>query len=218
MDAARFDRRRNALEAVNDYFAKKEKSDTLSAMNTFYDRAYSLISSEKAREAFNISAEPEAIRNEYGMNDAGQRMLMARRLVAAGVRFVTLNYGGWDMHNQITQGMRGSMPPFDQAFATLIRDLDRTGLLDETLVMVSSEFGRTPKINGNAGRDHWPKVFSVVSGRRRRQARQHLRRLERRGLGARKGRDGPARPGDDHLLPVGHHRRQGVAGPGRPSD
>ena len=162
VDAARFDRRRSALQAVNDYFAKKEKADSLSAMDTFYDRAYSLISSEKAREAFNISAEPEAIRNEYGMNDAGQRMLMARRLVAAGVRFVTLTYGGWDMHNQITRGMRGSMPAFDQAFATLIRDLDRTGLLDETLVMVSSEFGRTPKINGTAGRDHWPKVFSVV--------------------------------------------------------
>jgi uncharacterized protein (DUF1501 family) len=96
------------------------------------------------------------------MNEAGQRMLMARRLVAAGVRFVSLTYGGWDMHNSITAGMRGSMPPFDQAFAALIRDLDRTGLLKETLVMVSSEFGRTPKINGTAGRDHWPKVFSVV--------------------------------------------------------
>jgi uncharacterized protein (DUF1501 family) len=162
VDATRFDRRRTALAAVNDYFAKKEKSDTLSAMDTFYDRAYSLISSEKAREAFNIAAEPEAIRNEYGMNQAGQRMLMARRLVAAGVRFVSLSYGGWDMHTNITAGMRGSMPPFDQAFAALIRDLDRTGLLNETLVMVSSEFGRTPKINGTAGRDHWPKVFSVV--------------------------------------------------------
>ncbi len=162
VDAARFDRRRSALDAVNAYFSEKEKSDTLSAMNTFYDRAYSLISSDAAREAFNIAAEPEAIRNEYGMNEAGQRMLMARRLVAAGVRFVSLTYGGWDMHNNITQGMRGSMPPFDQAFSTLIRDLDRTGLLGETLVMVSSEFGRTPKINGTAGRDHWPKVFSVV--------------------------------------------------------
>src|SRR5262249_47756864 len=98
----------------------------------------------------------------YGMNEAGQRMLMARRLVAAGVRFVTLTYGGWDMHNNITAGMRGSMPPFDQAFAALIRRLDRTGLLDETLVKVSSEFGRTPNINGTAGCAHWPKVFSVV--------------------------------------------------------
>jgi len=162
VDAGRFERRRSALDAVNDYFAKKEKADTINAMNTFYDRAYSLISSEKAREAFNIAAEPEAIRNEYGMNEAGQRMLMARRLVGAGVRFVSLTYGGWDMHTNITAGMRGSMPAFDQAYAALIRDLDRTGMLSETLVLVSSEFGRTPKINGTAGRDHWPKVFSVV--------------------------------------------------------
>jgi uncharacterized protein (DUF1501 family) len=162
VDAGRFERRRSALDAVNDYFAKKEKADTINAMNTFYDRAYSLISSEKARAAFDIAAEPEAIRNEYGMHEAGQRMLMARRLVAAGVRFVSLTYGGWDMHNNITAGMRGAMPAFDQAYAALIRDLDRTGLLSETLVLVSSEFGRTPKINGTAGRDHWPKVFSVV--------------------------------------------------------
>jgi uncharacterized protein (DUF1501 family) len=162
VDAQRFARRRSALNAVNDYFSNKEKSDSLRAMDTFYDRAYSLISSQTAREAFNIDAEPAKLRDEYGRNEAGQRMLMARRLVAAGVRMVTLTYGGWDMHNQITANMRGQMPPFDQAFSTLISDLDRTGLLKDTLVMVSSEFGRTPKINGNAGRDHWPKVFSVV--------------------------------------------------------
>ena len=102
------------------------------------------------------------MRDEYGRNPAGQRMLMARRLVAAGVRMVTLQYGGWDMHTGVAAGMRQQMPAFDQAFAALITDLDRTGLLDRTLVMVSSEFGRTPKINKDAGRDHWPKVFSVV--------------------------------------------------------
>jgi hypothetical protein len=162
VDEGRFNRRRSALEAVNDYFAKKEKSDALTAMDTFYDRAYSLVSSQQAREAFNIDAESPSVRDEYGRNQAGQRMLMARRLVAAGVRFVTLTYGGWDMHNAITQSMRQQMPAFDQAFAALINDLDRSGLLNETLVMVSSEFGRTPKTNQNAGRDHWPKVFSVV--------------------------------------------------------
>jgi hypothetical protein len=162
VDDARFARRRTALEAVNDYFARKEKSDALKAMDTFYDRAYSLISSKDAREAFNINAEPAAVRDEYGRNEAGQRMLMARRLVGAGVRFVALTYGGWDMHAQITSNMRRQLPVFDQAYAALIRDLERTGLLDTTLVMVSSEFGRTPKINQNAGRDHWPKVFSVV--------------------------------------------------------
>ncbi len=162
VDDARFSRRRSALEAVNDYFAKQDKSDAVKAMNTFYDRAYSLVSSKEAREAFKIEDEPEALRNEYGMNDAGQRMLMARRLVTSGVRFVTLTYGGWDMHNNITQGMRGAMPSLDQALAALVNDLSRSGQLSSTLIMVSSEFGRTPKINQTAGRDHWPKVFSVM--------------------------------------------------------
>ncbi|MGE0607464.1 MAG: DUF1501 domain-containing protein [Pirellulales bacterium] len=158
----RFGRRRSAVQAVNDYFAAKEKSDALNAMDTFYDRAYSLISSPAAREAFNIDAESPGVRDEYGRNEAGQRMLMARRLVGAGVRFVSLTYGGWDMHNGVANGMKNQMPAFDQAYSTLIRDLERTGLLDTTLVMVSSEFGRTPKINQTAGRDHWPKVFSVA--------------------------------------------------------
>jgi uncharacterized protein (DUF1501 family) len=162
VDEKRFSTRQSILETVNYHFASREKSDNLDAMDTFYQRAYSLISSQAAREAFNIDAEAAAIRDEYGRNAAGQRMLMARRLVQAGVRLVTLTYGGWDMHNQIRASMQGQMPAFDQAFATLIRDLERTGLLDSTLVMISSEFGRTPKINGTAGRDHWPKVFSIV--------------------------------------------------------
>jgi hypothetical protein len=162
IDESRFATRRHVLEVVNEHFAKKEKADGLAAMDSFYERAYSLISSPKAREAFNINAEPDAIRDEYGRNAAGQRMLMARRLVEAGVRFVSLSYGSWDLHAGIAASMRQQMLPFDQAFSTLIRDLDRRGLLARTLVMVSSEFGRTPKINKDAGRDHWPKVFSVV--------------------------------------------------------
>jgi hypothetical protein len=162
IDDRRFTTRRSMLEAVNEHFAAKEKSDNLAAMDTFYQRAYGMISSEKAREAFDINKETDKLRDEYGRNAAGQRMLMARRLVGAGVRFVSLTYGGWDMHNGIKNGITGQLPAFDQGFATLIRDLDRSGLLDSTLVMVSSEFGRTPKINATAGRDHWPKVFSVV--------------------------------------------------------
>ncbi len=131
------------------------------AMDTFYQRAYSLISSADAHEAFNISAEPAEVRQRYGDHVAGQRQWPAG-WSAPGVRFVSVEFGSWDMHTGITQGMRAQMPQFDQAFATLIRDLDRSGLLKETLVMVSSEFGRTPKINKDAGRDHWPKVFSVV--------------------------------------------------------
>ena len=162
VDDSRFKARRSMLETVNGYFAAREKSDNIAAMDTFYDRAYSLISSQKAREAFNINAEPAKIRDEYGRNAAGQRLLLARRLVAAGVRMVTVEFGGWDYHTQIAAQMNSQLPPFDQAFACLINDLERTGLLKRTLVMISSEFGRTPKVNKDAGRDHWPKVFSVV--------------------------------------------------------
>ena len=158
----RFEARRTMMDAVNGHFRTKEKSDQLDAMDTFYQRAYGLISSEKARLAFDINKEPDKLRDEYGRNPAGQRMLLARRLMEAGVRFVTLNYGGWDHHNQIVAGHKRELPAFDQGFAALIRDLSARGLLQSTLVMVSSEFGRTPKINATAGRDHWPKVFSVV--------------------------------------------------------
>src|SRR5262245_51981805 len=89
-------------------------------------------------------------------------MLLARRLVEAGVRCVSLTYGGWDHHDNIKNGVANSLPNFDKAFAALINDLDKRGLLNSTLVMVTTEFGRTPKINGTGGRDHWPKVFSIV--------------------------------------------------------
>jgi hypothetical protein len=158
----RFTTRRNMLDTVNEHFRSREKSDNLDAMDTFYQRAYGLISSEKAREAVDINKEDGKLRDAYGRNAAGQRMMLARRLVEAGVRFVTLTYGGWDMHGNIVNGIKRQMPDFDRGFATLIRDLENRGMLDSTLVMVSSEFGRTPKINGTAGRDHWPKVFSVV--------------------------------------------------------
>ena len=162
VDGVRFDNRRRMLDVVNGYFREKEKSDSLDALDTFYDRAYSLISSQQAREAFDMAKEPDAIKDEYGRNQAGMRMLLARRLVEAGVRFVTLTYGGWDMHDNIQTGIKNQVPALDQGFATLIRDLDRRGLLSSTLVCIGSEFGRTPKINNLAGRDHWPKVFSVV--------------------------------------------------------
>lgn len=162
VDDGRFTRRRDILSAVNDHFKSKEKADTLQAVDTFYERAYNLVGSQDAREAFNINAEPAALRDKYGRNSAGARMLMARRLVEAGARFVTLTYGSWDMHDNIQNGIKRQLPSFDQAYAQLIRDLTERGLLDSTLVVVASEFGRTPKINGTSGRDHWPKVFSVA--------------------------------------------------------
>jgi hypothetical protein len=162
VDAARFATRQRLRDAVGRHFQRLEDGGTIAAMDSFYKRAYALVSSTEARSAFDIKAEPAAIRDEYGRNQAGQRMLLARRLVEAGVRFVTLSYGGWDMHQRIRDGITNTVPAFDQALTALVTDLERRGLLESTLVMVSSEFGRTPRVNKDAGRDHWPKVFSVV--------------------------------------------------------
>ena len=162
VDETRFARRKAALESVNEYFSARHNADGVSAMDSFYERAYSLISSQKAREAFDIEKEDAAMRDRYGRNQAGQRLLLARRLVEAGARFVSMTYGGWDMHTAITNGFNSQMPALDQALSVLLNDLDSRGLLDTTLVVVSSEFGRTPKINSDGGRDHWPKVFSVM--------------------------------------------------------
>jgi hypothetical protein len=162
VDDARFTRRRNLLEAVDSHFRSMEKADSIDAMDSFYHSAYGLISSQKAREAFNIEKEDGKLRDRYGRNQAGQRMIMARRLVEAGVRLVTLTYGGWDHHNNIQSAFKSQGAELDKALATLIRDLDERGMLDSTMVMVSSEFGRTPKINNTDGRDHWPRVFSTV--------------------------------------------------------
>jgi uncharacterized protein (DUF1501 family) len=162
VDESRFTSRRQLLDVVNAHFRQKEESDSLDAVDTFYQRAYALVSSEKAREAFDLNKEDAALRDQYGRNEAGSRLLLSRRLVEAGVRFVSTTYGGWDMHDNIQGGINSQVPAFDQAYAMLIRDLDQRGLLDSTMVVIASEFGRTPKINATAGRDHWPKVFSVV--------------------------------------------------------
>ena len=160
IDEARFTKRKSMLQTVDAHFREMEKSDAVNAMDTFYQRAYGLISSQKAREAFDINKEPDKLRDEYGRNSAGQRFLIARRLVESGVRFVSTTYGSWDNHDNVKGSFEGQAPALDQAYARLIRDLDERGLLDSTLVMMTSEFGRTPKINKTAGRDHWPKVFS----------------------------------------------------------
>ncbi|QDU58117.1 DUF1501 domain-containing protein [Aeoliella mucimassa] len=162
VDDSRYSRRRELLSLVNSDFTSRVNADNVTAMNTFYERAFDMVNSPQAREAFNLEAEEGNVRDRYGRNQAGARMLLARRLVEAGARFVTLTYGGWDHHAQITANMRRLVPDFDRAYATLISDLDERGLLDSTLVLVSSEFGRTPKINQDGGRDHWPKVFSVA--------------------------------------------------------
>lgn len=163
MSEERFLKRRSLLDIIDSGFNSAESSKQLDAMNSFYQDAYGMISSPEARAAFDIDQESSRIKTKYGENGAGMRMLMARRLIESGVRLVTLTYGSWDHHNNILKSFgEKNGPELDRALAALITDLDERGLLDETLVMVSSEFGRTPKINANAGRDHWPRVFSTV--------------------------------------------------------
>lgn len=158
----RFNRRKSMLSTVDAHFRSLEKADSLDSMDAFYQHAYKLISSQKAREAFDLSKEPDKLKDMYGKTQAGQRMLLARRLAEAGVRFVSLTAGGWDHHDNIKEGIQGNLPSVDQAVAALLKDLEQRGMLDSTLVMLTSEFGRTPKINKTNGRDHWPRVFSVM--------------------------------------------------------
>ncbi|NWK55929.1 DUF1501 domain-containing protein [Verrucomicrobiaceae bacterium N1E253] len=162
VDDERFHRRKSMLATVDAHFRSLEKADTLDSMDAFYQHAYKLISSQKAREAFDLSKEPEKLKEMYGKTQAGQRMLLARRLAEAGVRFVSLTAGGWDHHDNIKEGIQGNLPAVDKAVAALLKDLEQRGMLDNTLVMLTSEFGRTPKINKTNGRDHWPRVFSVM--------------------------------------------------------
>ena len=116
MTGDRFSKRRSLLDTVDDHFRNTEDSDALGAMDKFYSDAYSLINSKEARAAFDMSKEPEKVKERYGKNQAGQRMLLARRLVESGVRFVSLTYGGWDMHQNIEAGFNKQGPELDKAF------------------------------------------------------------------------------------------------------
>ena len=170
-------KRRNLRDLVNNEFRKLEANPApLDTMDSYYQQAYDMLSSEKVRGAFDMSSESEAMKERYGMgkflerghygaslgSQVGGRMLLARRLVEAGARFVSMTYSSWDTHTQLRETYQKQVPAFDHALATLIDDLDERGLLDSTLVWVTTEFGRTPKFNASAGRDHWSRVFSLA--------------------------------------------------------
>lgn len=162
VDPARMEARKTLLQTVDAHFSALEKTDSLAAMDSYYQRAYDLISSQKARKAFDVKSEPDSAKDAYGRHAFGQRLLLARRLVEAGARFVTVIDGGWDHHIGIKASFQNQMPQVDQGLAALIGDLDSRGLLSKTLVVLATEFGRTVRLNKDAGRDHWPKAFSVV--------------------------------------------------------
>lgn len=164
LEAERFDERRNLRARVDRFrrFADKAAGDPVVALDEYYEQGYNLMSSKEAQKAFDINNEPDKVRDSYGRTSFGQRALLARRLVEAGVPFVTLYEGGWDHHEKIFDGLEKKLPPFESAIATLIEDLDQRGLLDSTLVVALGEFGRTPKINNRGGRDHWSNAMSVM--------------------------------------------------------
>ena len=140
-----------------------ESADGPRSMTQFYQRAYSMITSPAAKEAFALDQEPERVRRAYGHTTFGQSALLARRLVERGVRFVTVTKGGWDHHaNIFTQLDEGMLPELDQTLSALLVDLKERGMLQKTLVICMGEFGRTPTVNYAVGRDHWPDVASVV--------------------------------------------------------
>lgn len=169
----RLERRRRLREIVDETTALFEASEDARLLDENFHAAFRLMTSEQARSAFDLSKEPEAVRERYGMNRFGQCCLLARRLVEAGVRFITINTFltvfdeiTWDIHGSkpftSIDGMKNIVAPmYDQAYSALIEDLAQRGLLGDTLVANLSEFGRTPRINPAGGRDHWPQCFTV---------------------------------------------------------
>ncbi|WP_165246445.1 DUF1501 domain-containing protein [Paludisphaera soli] len=160
----RADGRRSLRDRLDHFkrFADKSAGDPALALDEYYEQGYELMGSRQAQRAFDLSLEDDRLRDRYGRNSFGQRCLLARRLVEAGVPFVTLNEGGWDHHVSLFDGFEKRMPSFEGSIAALIQDLDQRGLLESTLVLALGEFGRTPKINKDAGRDHWSNAMSVL--------------------------------------------------------
>jgi hypothetical protein len=140
----------------------KAAGDPVAALDEHYQQGFDLISSKEAQAAFDISREPDRVRESYGRSPFGQRALLARRLVEAGVPFITLYEGGWDHHASLFKSLTQRLPSFEATIAALIEDLSQRGLLDSTLVLALGEFGRTPQINKDAGRDHWSNAMSVL--------------------------------------------------------
>jgi len=174
LSALRVDRRRNWREMVDHTVSKFETSQDARLLDATFHQAYTLMSSQKAREAFELAKEPEDVRQRYGLNRFGQSCLLARRLIEAGVRFVTINMFE-TVFDEITWDIHGSKPfspiscyrdlvgpMFDHGFSSLVQDLQDRRLLDNTMIVGMGEFGRTPKVNPAGGRDHWPQCWTIL--------------------------------------------------------
>jgi hypothetical protein len=159
----RQERRRRMLAEVEGIHGTDKARGRAATMSTYYQKAQELVTSPAARKAFDIAAEPAKVREAYGYTSLGQCALLARRLVEAGCRFVGVDHSGWDHHFTIFPSLEKDMlPHVDRAFSALITDLSERGLLDSTLVVLMGEMGRTPRVNAQAGRDHWSMAQSIV--------------------------------------------------------
>lgn len=165
----RFHLRRDLRKRIDNFVRMTDRAagDPAVALDDCYRQGYDLVTSPRAQRAFNIHDEDDKVRDAYGRNDFGQRVLLARRLIEAGVPFVTINNGGWDHHDAIFDRMRRQLPPIDQALTQLFVDLEERGLFDSTLVVMLGEFGRTPTISQlpdrtSPGRDHWANAMSIL--------------------------------------------------------
>ncbi len=164
-ERARLDRRYAMLTELERYQKGVEEGQPVKARDDFYEKAHGLITSPAAKRAFDLAQEPEPLREAYGRTTFGQSCLLARRLIEAGVHFVTVTDGGWDTHQNNFKSLKErKLPVLDRAYAALLQDLHARGLLENTLVVWFGDFGRTPKINPSAGRDHWASAGVACMG------------------------------------------------------
>jgi hypothetical protein len=160
---SRLENRRRLLQSIDTIRREADQTGLMDGLDAFTRRAFEMVVSPAAQRAFDIGQESDRTRDTYGRNTLGQSMLLSRRLIEAGVTFVTVNAGGWDTHANNFEALKNQkLPQFDQAWAGLLEDMHARDMLRNTLVLVWGEFGRTPRINTNAGRDHWPGAMSVV--------------------------------------------------------
>lgn len=154
--------RRKLLASFDTIRRDIDKSGVMEGLDTFKAQALDMVAGDRVRDAFDISREDPRLRDHYGRHQYGQSALLARRLIEAGTRCVTVNTGYWDHHNDIEPGLEQHLPPLDRAIAGLVEDLAERGMLNDVVIYCAGEFGRTPRINGHAGRDHWSNCFTVM--------------------------------------------------------
>ena len=160
VDASRFESRHALLDSIDVINRKVDRSGQMEGLDGFEQQAFDLVLGS-AKDAFDIKKEDPKVRARYGRG-LGEQLLLARRLTAAGSRFVNIQYGGWDMHGKIQNAMKKRSPQMDQGLSALIEDLSESGQIDNTLLVVTGEFGRTPRVNKNAGRDHWGRLCTLM--------------------------------------------------------